>query len=120
MWLLEQTNVDRAFAWLHSLYDGQHVDLSGAREQLNAAINSPDLDYFTQLLDVQIFPLARGDLSKGHHAVSFTYDALCVKAMRVQGGSGLTLNMAAAKVESLATSATRVSAKALFLPLEAT
>ena len=87
MWLLEQTNVDRAFAWLHSLYDGQHVDLSGAREQLNAAINSPDLDYFTQLLDVQIFPLARGDLSKGHHAVSFTYDALCVKAMRVQGGS---------------------------------
>lgn len=87
MWLLEQTNVDRTLAWLHSLYDGQHVDLGGAGEQLSAAINSPELDYFTQLLDVQIFPLARGDLSKGHHAVSFTYDALCVKAMRVLGGS---------------------------------
>ena len=87
MWLLEQTNVDRTLAWLHSLYDGQHVDLGGAGEQLRAAINSPELDYFTQLLDVQIFPLARGDLSKGHHAVSFTYDALCVKAMRVLGGS---------------------------------
>ena len=36
------------------------------------------------------------------------------------GGSSLRGNMASAKEESLATSATRVSAKALFLPFEAT
>ena len=43
MWLLEQTNVDRTLAWLHSLYDGQHVDLGGAGEQLSAAINNSSI-----------------------------------------------------------------------------
>ena len=87
MWLLELSGTGQALAWLRALYDGQHVDLDGAPELLDAAIRAPEPDYFTQLLDVQVFPLARGDLSKGQHAVSFAYDALCVKAMRVLGGS---------------------------------
>lgn len=87
MWVLEQGDADRALAWIRALYDGEHVDLEGAGTLLHAAINSPEPDYFTQLLDVQIFPLARGDFSKGQHAVSFTYDALCVKAMRALQGS---------------------------------
>lgn len=87
MWVLEQGDADRALAWLRALYDGEHVDLDGAATLLHAAVRSPEPDYFTQLLDVQIFELARGDFSKGQHAVSFAYDALCVKAMRALQGS---------------------------------
>ncbi|QIL73093.1 DEAD/DEAH box helicase [Diaphorobacter sp. HDW4B] len=87
MWVLEQTDVDRALAWLRAVYDGEHVDLDGASTLLHAALRSPEPDFFTQLLDVQIFELSKGDLSKGQHAVSFAYDALCVKAMRVLNGS---------------------------------
>ncbi|MCM2560507.1 DEAD/DEAH box helicase [Alcaligenes faecalis] len=86
MWVLEQGSVDHALAWLEALYLREHVDFGGAAALLKAAIRAPEPDYFTQLLDVQIFELARGELNHGQHAVSFSYDALCVRAMRALQG----------------------------------
>ncbi len=87
MWVVHQMDAPRCLAWLQDLYAGQFVDLDGAERLLKAALATPEPDFFTQLLDVQVFPLAKGDLSKGHHAISFTYDGLCVRAMRAMGGS---------------------------------
>ena len=87
MWVIDQADAGAALAWLRAIYEGEHVDLDCAQDLLRAAVHSPEHDYFTQLLDVQIFALARGDFSKGQHAVSFTYDPLCVKAMRALQGS---------------------------------
>ncbi|SSY68829.1 ATP-dependent helicase HepA [Alcaligenes faecalis subsp. faecalis] len=86
MWVLEQGSADHALAWLQALYLREHVDFDGAAALLKAAVRAPEPDYFTQLLDVQIFELARGGLNHGQHAVSFSYDALCVRAMRALQG----------------------------------
>ncbi|MBY6345202.1 DEAD/DEAH box helicase [Providencia rettgeri] len=86
MWVLEQANADHALAWLHALYLREHVEFDGVGALLKAAIRAPEPDYFTQLLDVQIFELARGELNHGQHAVSFSYDGLCVRAMRALQG----------------------------------
>lgn len=87
MWVTALADVQQLLSWLGMLYQGQHVDLEGADRVLAAATASPETDFFTQLLDVQVFPLASGDLRKGQHAVSFTYDVPCVQAMRAMGGS---------------------------------
>ena len=86
MWVLEQGSADHALAWLQAHYLREHVDFDGATVLLKAAIRAPEPDYFTQLLDVQIFELARGELNHGQHAVSFSYDGLCVRAMRALQG----------------------------------
>lgn len=86
MWVLEQGSADHALAWLQAHYLREHVDFDGAAVLLKAAIRAPEPDYFTQLLDVQIFELARGELNHGQHAVSFSYDGLCVRAMRALQG----------------------------------
>lgn len=86
MWVLEQGSADHALAWLQALYQREHVDFEGTSALLKAAISAPAPDYFTQLLDVQIFELARGELNHGQYAVSFSYDGLCVRAMRALQG----------------------------------
>jgi len=86
MWVLEQGSADHALAWLQALYQREHVDFEGTSALLKAAISAPAPDYFTQLLDVQVFELARGELNHGQHAVSFSYDGLCVRAMRALQG----------------------------------
>lgn len=86
MWMLDVTDPARVEQILQHAYAGQFVDLERLDVTLRAAMAAPQQDYFTQLLDVQVFPLAKGDLSRGRHAVSFTYDPLCVRAMRALGG----------------------------------
>ncbi len=59
---LEQGSADHALAWLQALYQHEHVDFERASALLRAAIRVPEPDYFTQLLDIQIFELARREL----------------------------------------------------------
>lgn len=86
MWLLSATTPERVLEVLQHAYAGQFVDLEEADVTLRAAMAAPQAGYFTELLDVQVFPLAKGDLSRGKWAVSFQYDPLCVQAMRSLGG----------------------------------
>jgi len=86
MWMLNTADAHQAGQILEQAYAGQFVDLQEAEVVLRAACSAVDPDYFTQLLDVQVFPLARGDLSRGKWAVSFQYDPLCVQAMRSLDG----------------------------------
>lgn len=87
MWTVLQSDASTCMRWLRQVYAGQHVDFEGSEALLRTALAHPEPDHFTQLLDVQIFPLAKGDLSLGQHAVSFAYDQLCVQAMRALHGS---------------------------------
>ena len=87
MWAIELVNVARSLEWLRTLYAGQHAELDDAQRILQSAIAAPEGDFFTQVLDVQVFPLSRGDLAQGEHAVSFAYDLFCVRAMRALRGS---------------------------------
>ncbi len=82
MWAIELVDAAGSLDWLRTLYAGQHVELEDAQRMLQAAIAAPEGDFFTQLLDVQLFPLSRGDLAQGQHAVSFAYDPFCVRSMR--------------------------------------
>jgi hypothetical protein len=86
MWLLDATSADQVLQTLEDAFLGQYVDLQGCDVSLRAAFAAPEPDYFTQLLDIQIFPLARGELNRGRWAISFQYDPLCVAAMRSLGG----------------------------------
>ncbi|MCL1962070.1 MAG: DEAD/DEAH box helicase [Desulfovibrionaceae bacterium] len=86
MWAIDLADADQCLKWLGTMYAGQHVDLDGARPVLAAALAAPEPGFFTQLFDVQVFPLVKGDLARGDHAVSFTYDAPCVRAMRALRG----------------------------------
>jgi hypothetical protein len=86
LWVAELGNAESALAWLKRLYRGEFVDVDAGLPILAAAIRSPQPDYFTQRLDVQVFPLAKADPAKGHFAVSFYYDSLCVKAMHALRG----------------------------------
>ena len=86
MWLLEASDAEHVVQTLEDAYLGQYVDLQGSDVTLRAAFAAVESDYFTQLLDIQIFPLARGDFQRGRWAVSFQYDPFCVSAMRSLGG----------------------------------
>lgn len=86
MWVIEGTGTSEAMSWLQRVYHNQFVDLDDAPQLLAGAISAPESDYFSQVLDVQVFPLAKGDLERGRWAVSFSYDALCVRAMRSLNG----------------------------------
>lgn len=85
-WVLDQTSPGQLLSWLDLQYRGQFVDLQPGLTMLEAAVSGPQVDYFTQRLDVQVFPLASGDLSRGRLAVSFAYDKPCVRAMQALGG----------------------------------
>lgn len=82
MWAIYTNEVEAAMNWLELHFGGSFVDIQDAYQIISAAIKNPDQDYFTQHLDVQVFPLARGNLEKGAHAVSFIYDLPLVYAMR--------------------------------------
>ncbi|GKS86972.1 DEAD/DEAH box helicase [Acidovorax sp. SUPP1855] len=86
MWALEPTDPEQLVHWLRTVYRGQHVDLDDALPLLRAAVDSPEPDYFAQLLDVQVFPLAKGDMARGRHAVSFAFDTPCVRAVKALQG----------------------------------
>ena len=86
MWMVDWQQTDQCLTWLRQVYAGQYVDFDSAQLVLQTALSCPQRDYFTQLLDVQVFPLAKGDPSKGQHAVSFSYDVPCVRVMRALGG----------------------------------
>lgn len=86
LWVSEQDHAEHTLSWLKRLYRGEHVDVDAGLAIINAAIRSPQPDYFTQRLDVQVFPLAKADPAKGRYAVSFYFDPLCVKAMRALRG----------------------------------
>jgi len=87
MWTVAHATVSDCMRWLQQVYAGQHVDFDGCEALLKAALAHPERDHFTQLLDVQVFPLSKGDLSRGQHAVSFAFDMPCVQAMRALQGS---------------------------------
>ncbi|MCR6480956.1 DEAD/DEAH box helicase [Variovorax sp. ZS18.2.2] len=88
MWVLPAGQPSMVQACIARAYAGQFVDLEDVPGMLRAAMAPAALeaDFFTQLLDVQIFPLARGELQRGRFAVSFQFDTLCVSAMRAMGG----------------------------------
>lgn len=86
MWIVEHSHVQQTLDWLKAVYQGQFVDLDGGRPELDAAFGATQPDFFSQILDVQVFPLAKGDFSRGQHAVSFSYDGPCIKAMRALRG----------------------------------
>ncbi len=64
-----------------SFSDAREFDIESISEQVEVAINHPEIDFFTSLLDVQIFRI-----DSGGHAVSFAYDPFAVDAMRSLGG----------------------------------
>ena len=86
MWMLAAPDAPQAFKWLQTLYRDRLVDLADAPRMLAGAAAAPAMDYFAQVLDIQLFPIAKGDLRCGRWAVSFGYDPLCVNAMRSLGG----------------------------------
>lgn len=74
MGVVEADDPKRVLARLQALYAGQFVGFEDAPGVLAAALAAPKADYFAQVLDVQVFPLAKGGFSRGRHAVSFDYD----------------------------------------------
>lgn len=86
MWVVDTTDAAQAAQMLKQAYAGQFVNLDHVDVVLRAAMSAVEPDYFAQLLDVQVFPLVKGDLQRGRYAVSFTFDPLCVQAMRSLGG----------------------------------
>ncbi|MBW8893682.1 MAG: ATP-dependent helicase, partial [Burkholderiales bacterium] len=83
LWVVRQDDPLRVTAWIRRQFADQvkDVDLDSVERMLRAACASAEPDFFTQLLDVQLFPL-----ESGGHAVSFAYDLSMVDAMRELAG----------------------------------
>lgn len=83
LWVTRQDDPSRSAAWLRRQFadEVKAVDLDGVEGTLRSACVAAEPDFFTQLLDVQLFPLEAGG-----HAVSFAYDLPMVDAMRELGG----------------------------------
>ena len=83
MWNFQvQEDIQSLASRIHGTFsDAREFDLASIAEHLQVAINHPEIDFFTSLLDVQIFRI-----DSGGHAVSFAYDACAVEAMRSLGG----------------------------------
>lgn len=77
MWVRAVSSVDDAVTWLQHVHDGHWFDFSGARVPLQAALGGTEADFFSQLLDVQVFPLTTGG-----YAVSTRYDKFMLRALR--------------------------------------
>ncbi|WP_244883877.1 DEAD/DEAH box helicase [Paracidovorax oryzae] len=86
MWLVRATGAADVESMLLDAYSGQHVSFDALAAALRASAAAPEPDFYTQLLDVQVFPLAKGDGGRGKWAVSFVYDPPCVAAMRAMRG----------------------------------
>lgn len=84
MWMVDDISPSRALSMLKTVYAREFVSLDGALELLQVA-TSPQAwvrDYFTQLIDVQVFPLVSAGSHGGNFAVSFAFDKPCIKVMR--------------------------------------
>lgn len=81
MWVREATTTADALGWLARVMPGQHFDIESSGPLIDAALARPEPDFFTQLLDVQVFPLTTGGL-----AVSALYDAPTLRCMRALDG----------------------------------
>jgi len=86
MWVMREAPVELLAASIARAYAGHFLDLSEIPRMIDAALKQPVGDFFTQLLDVQIFLLRGSDLARGRFAVSFMYDQPCVATMRGLGG----------------------------------
>ena len=88
MWVLRTSSAEQVCAAIGRAYAGQFVDLDDVDRLVAAAMKEPQPDFFTALLDVQIFPLqaGAGQLQRGRFAVSTLYDGLCLDAVRAMGG----------------------------------
>lgn len=84
LWVVRHAEPTQAAVWIRRLFADKaaSLDLDGVERTLRAGTASIEADFFTQLLDVQVFPLANG----GGTAVSFLYDLPMVDAMRALGG----------------------------------
>ena len=86
MWVTRARPAGELLGWLRDCLQGHHLDVDSAAPLVAAALAKPERDYFAQVLDVQIFPLANSEGVAagvgGSHAVSFEYDGLTVDAMR--------------------------------------
>jgi hypothetical protein len=80
MWVIPDGLAGSTSAWLQRTLRGLNVDMEAATAMLTRAVEA-DADYFTQLLDVQLFPL-RGSGT----ALSSVYDAPTIAVMRRLGG----------------------------------
>lgn len=81
MWVREVTTAADALSWLAHVLPGQHFDIEASGPLIEAALAGPEPDFFTQLLDVQVFPLTTGGL-----AVSALYDVPTQHCMRALHG----------------------------------
>lgn len=84
LWVIRHGEPGRASAWIRQQFAdlAASFDLDGVERTVRAGVASIEADFFTQLLDVQVFPLA----NSGGTAVSFAYDLPMVDAMRALGG----------------------------------
>jgi len=86
MWVTRAGPAGELLSWLRECLQGHHLDVDAAGPLVAAALAKPERDYFAQVLDVQIFPLANSQDGAsgvgGSYAVSFEYDGLTVDAMR--------------------------------------
>ena len=86
MWMLRARSSEQVCTAIERAYAGQFVDLEDLDRLIAAAMKEAQPDFFTALLDVQIFPLSGGQLQRGRFAVSTLYDGLCLDAMHAMGG----------------------------------
>lgn len=84
MWMVDDISPNRVMSMLKTVYANDFVSLDGALELLQVATSPQawERDYFTQLIDVQIFPLVSAGSHGGNFAVSFAFDKPCIKVMR--------------------------------------
>lgn len=87
LWTVQEADHERLMRWLKTVYRGHYLDFDSGMPVLRGALEAPQLDYFAQRLDVQVFPLAKADFSKGRLAVSFTYDSPIVQVMHALGAT---------------------------------
>jgi hypothetical protein len=82
MWVVPAAPAATVFAWLVSALDGHSFDRDSAATMLRQTEGVADPTFFSQLLDVQLFPLQAG----AGLAVSSLYDPFVIRAMKSLGG----------------------------------
>lgn len=89
MWMFDDISPARVLSMLRTVYARDFVSFDGALELLQVATSPQawERDYFTQLIDVQVFPLVSAGSHGGNFAISFAFDKPCIKTMR--GARGL-------------------------------
>ncbi len=82
MWVVPQIEPERLSHKLKALFSNQPgFEFSSMEEDLNVACNCIEPDFFTEVMDVQLFPLVQGGF-----AVSSEYDLPLVDVMRSMKG----------------------------------